>query len=120
MILKLKGLEDAVSRLFQKYILEGSIRQSVERIIDDFDEIITLSRACELVIYRRLNVLTRESRSISWELNTVQDLLDLQSDITDAVMTISSELDYQDKEAIRIGEVNIGTNAEGIANQFAH
>ncbi|MCG7385087.1 hypothetical protein [Paenibacillus sp. ACRRY] len=120
MKLNLNGLERAVQTLFFEYKDQASLGLVVDKIIDDYDELITLSRACELVIYRTLSELVTKRTGFVSQRSEIEELLELLGDINEAIITIRNELDYDDNIALQSGEVNIGSNFEGITKQFAY
>ncbi|WP_433583421.1 hypothetical protein [Paenibacillus amylolyticus] len=120
MKLNLNGLERAVNTLFYEYRGQASLRLVVDKIIDDYDELIAISKACELVIYRTLSELVTERATFIRKIAEVEEVIELIGDINEAIIAIKNEFDYEDNIALQSGEVNIGSNFEGITKQFAY
>ncbi|MEK3673558.1 hypothetical protein [Paenibacillus sp. FSL R10-2771] len=113
MKLSLNALGSAVRTLFKEYNSEdkASVRSSSERIIDDYEEIIDMSRACEFIIYSTLLNLVKNEEMFDGQ-------FELQHDLQVATQTIYKEFNSEDLKVLERKEIFLGTSEEGKSLQM--
>ncbi|OMF01212.1 hypothetical protein BK124_00605 [Paenibacillus amylolyticus] len=110
MKLQFDGLKRAVEILFNDYIQESELRDSSERIVDDFEELISDSIACEYVIYRTLITLVDSLQGQeNYKPRVTQKLL---IELFEALSSVEMEMESEDFEILKQGYIDLAATLE--------